>query len=419
MSHTSTATDLTVRSAISEHVDPVMGGEAVCEAILDASAPNPLRAGAIDLAVLMIGGQHAGQAQEIARTVRETLGAGVLIGVTAEGVIGDAREVEDRGAVSLLCASLPGAVLSPFLYKDLPHAVRSEPSQMQGFARAIGATADLRSVLFFGDPFSVPLAGMVEAFSAVPQVVPGLERCAVVGGMASAGRVPGQNTLILNGKHLRTGGVGVSISGRVRVDHLVSQGCRPIGEPLVVTATKRNIIQQLGGKSALEAAREQVSMLSPDQRGLLSNGLFMGRVINEYKDRFGRGDFLIRNILKVDPQSGAIAVGDGLKVGQTVQFHVRDGLTAHEDLALLLEAQKQHGPAAGGLVCSCSSRGRGMFPDGEHDAMTIRAALGEDFALAGFYANGEIGPIGDRSFVHGHTASMAIFREYTSSYPQF
>ena len=429
MEHTSSATDLVVRSALSANIDAMLAAEQVCEQVLDPSSrpgQGELRGSEIDLALVCVGGDHATQASRIYEFVTEHLNPGLTLGVTAQGVIGDDVELENAPGVSVLCASLPGTHLQGFTYRQLPHATPGDRESLESLATEIGAEADSRGVLFFGDPFSVPAGPMTEGISSLPRVVPGLKRLPVMGGMASAGKVPGQNIITLNDHAMRTGGAGVMIRGNLTVDSLVSQGCRPIGQAMVVTEAKRNVVQKLGGRPAIEAIREMVDALPQEDRGLVSGGLFIGRVVNEYKDRFGRGDFLIRAVLGVDQGSGAIAVGDSLRVGQTDQFHLRDATTAREDLELLLEAQQLLGPAAGGLLCTCSGRGRRMFDEENHDAALISRALGRQadpvgqtpMPMGGFFAAGEIGPIGDRSFVHGHTASLTLFRPLRESFDQ-
>jgi small ligand-binding sensory domain FIST len=168
-------------------------------------------------------------------------------------------------------------------------------------------------------------------------------------------------------------------------------------------------VEQLGGKPALEALRETVMQLPDDQKELLQNGLLIGRAISEYRERFGRGDFLVRNLVGVDDQSGAIALADYVKTGQTVQFHVRDAQTADEDLSLLLAPQSMAEPAAGGLLFSCNGRGTRLFDRPCHDIAAAQKAMPKT-PMAGFFAAGELGPIGGKNFIHGHTASLALFR---------
>jgi small ligand-binding sensory domain FIST len=201
----------------------------------------------------------------------------------------------------------------------------------------------------------------------------------------------------------------VSISGHTEVDCVVSQGCRPIGPPVVITKGKNNVVAELGGRKPLEVVQEIAQDLDEKERFLLSKGLLVGVVIDEYKDRFGRGDFLIRNVVGIDQKNGAMAVADVIRVGQTIQFHVRDAETAREDLQLLLDAQELKEKPFAGLLFTCNGRGERLFETPNHDVGVVRERLGR-IPVAGFFAAGEIGPVGDGSFVHGHTASLALFR---------
>jgi len=233
----------------------------------------------------------------------------------------------------------------------------------------------------------------------------------VIGAMASGGEAAHENRLLLDDRVFCAGGVGLAIAGRVEVECTVSQGCRPIGHPYVITRSKRHLVQEMGGRSVMSIIDDVVGQLEPEDQALVQrNGLFVGRVIDEYKERFGRGDFLIKNIIGADREQGYIAIGDPqVNVGQTIQFHVRDQKTAEEDFMLLLEGQQLHGDAAGGLLFSCNGRGTRLFDHKNADVTVIRKALG-DLPLAGFFAAGEIGPVGHESFLHGHTACLAVFR---------
>lgn len=411
MDHVSSATTLASAAALSAHVDPVMAAEQACESVVAA-----LGSSTTDLVLLFVSGRHVDHMGPIAETVARQLNPGTFMGVSAEGVIGGGEEVEQKAAISLFAASLPGTTLHSFQYRDLPHVRDGDPGALAGVAEAIGARRDLRGVLFFADPSSVPAAAAVDAIASLPRVVEGLKRVPVAGGMASSSPppAPGGNVLYLNGQLSRSGGIGLSIRGDVTMDCLVSQGCRPIGRPLVVTAGQRNIIRSLGGRRAIDALREIVQGLTPEDRDLLPKGVYIGRVIDEYKPRFGRGDFLIRGVLGVDQSSGAIAIGDLVRPGQTVQFHLRDTRTATEDLQLLLAAQQMQSPPVGALLFTCNGRGTRLFDAPNHDASLITGALrrtdGSPVPLAGFFAAGEIGPIGGHSFVHGQTASVVILR---------
>jgi small ligand-binding sensory domain FIST len=178
---------------------------------------------------------------------------------------------------------------------------------------------------------------------------------------------------------------------------------------MVVTKSHDNVIEQVGGKPTLKALQDAIESMPEDQRELLHNGLLIGRAISEYRDTFGRGDYLVRNVIGVDQESGAVSMADYIRTGQTVQFHVRDADTADEDLQQMLEAQKESDAPAGGLLFSCNGRGTKLFPEPCHDIGVARRVMPAT-PIAGFFAAGELGPVGGRNFIHGHTASMALFR---------
>ena len=367
--------------------------------------------GPCDLLLAFASGRHAESLGEIAPMLRRETDAGVTLCVSGESVIAGAEEIEHPAALSAVALSLPGARFTPFRYQDL-HA-RTDLNELDAARHAIGASENLRGTIFFGDPFSVPGTSVATLLSDASRLDG--EHRPVVGGMASASTAPGGNLLVLNNQTMRAGGVGVSISGDVRMDTIVSQGCRPIGESHVITSGERNLIRTLGGRKAMDVLRETIESVGRRERELLENGLLIGRVVNEYRDRFGRGDFLIRGVMGLDPDAGVVAIGDSVRVGQTVQFHVRDEETASEDLSLLLDAEQVRGEALGALLVSCNGRGTRLFNDPDHDASMLASRLvpaegHERVPIAGLFAAGEIGPVGGPSFIHGHTASAAVFR---------
>ena len=213
--------------------------------------------------------------------------------------------------------------------------------------------------------------------------------------------------MFLDDRVIDTGAVGVRVDG-IRIRALVSQGCRPIGSIYTVTVAEGNVIRELAGRPPLQRLQEVVEALPPEDRELVNRGLHVGRVIDEYKTELGRGDFLIRGVTGVDPQTGALAVGDRIEVGETIQFHVRDAATADEDLRNLLEQEAE--PADGALLFTCNGRGSRLFPVPDHDASLVSNKLG-GLPLAGFNCAGEIGPIGGKNFLHGFTASVALFSD--------
>jgi small ligand-binding sensory domain FIST len=230
-----------------------------------------------------------------------------------------------------------------------------------------------------------------------------------VGGIAVGGGEPEAQALIVDGEPHAHGAVGVVVSGTPVVT-AVSQGCAPIGRDSVVTRAEGNVIHELAGVPALERLQDEVELLPPSERVLAARGLLVGLVIDENKPDYGRGDYLMRAVLGADEESGAIAIGDQVRVGQTVRFHVRDASSADEDLRETLDRTLRDGNPrpAGALLFTCNGRGTQMFPAPDHDASLVSEALGGR-PVAGFFCGGEIGPIGDRAFLHGFTATLAVF----------
>ena len=373
--------------------------DAVDEAIEDAVQAT---GGKIDAVYAFFTSHHRDSAEDILERLWLELDPQALIGCSAEGVIGGDREIERQPGIAVLAAQLPDVRLHPFHLSGRTewHDVLSDPAELTD---RLGLGPQTRALIMFGDPFTTPTDQLL---AAIDQAAPGVP---VVGGMASGAQRPGNNVLLRNDQTFSDGIVGMALGGPLRVQTVVSQGCRPIGSPLVITRSRENVIEQLGGKPAMQALQEVVESVSDRERQLLEDGLLIGRAISEYRERFGRGDFLVRNLIGADRQSGALAVADYVKTGQTVQFHVRDAQTADEDLSLMLEAPKAEGPPAGGLLFSCNGRGTRMFPEACHDIAAVRRAF-PAAPFAGFFAAGELGPVGGRNFIHGHTASLALFR---------
>lgn len=373
-------------ASLSEHPIPSAAtGEAVGQ-VLDQLGDGP-----VDLALLFASASHSGAFEDICDAVRTLLRPRAFLGSTAVGVIGGAREVEARSGLSLFAARLPGTGVNPL---RLRARAGSEGPLFEGLpSRAGGA------LLVLTDPFSFPADAFLDH---VDRVLPGTT---VVGGLASAARGPGGNRLALDGQVVCEGAVGVHLEGAIEVSTVVSQGCRPIGQAYVVTRAERNVVYELGGKAAFERLRELASEASEDDRVLMRAGLHLGCVVDEHQLDFNRGDFLVRGVIGADPTTGAIAVGEVVPVGRTVQFHVRDAASADEDLRDLLAGTS----ADAALLFTCNGRGTNMFPGPDHDAATIERLLGP-IPLAGCFCAGELGPVGTRSFLHAFTASLALFR---------
>lgn len=343
--------------------------------------------------------------EEIDRIVAELyerLAPRAFIGASAEAVIAGDRELENRPAVVVWAASLPESRITSF------HVSQADVDRFESPEDWVDLVAidpdDEPSLLLIGDPFSVNVLAVVDGLEAA---YPGRP---AVGGMASAGEAPRQNVIIFDGQPLRHGMAGVAIAGGVQIDTVVSQGCRPIGRHLVITKAEQNVIYQLGGKPPMNMVTEMLRACSARDIELArTRGLLVGRVINEHQGSFARGDFLIRNPLGFDSSTGAMAVSDLVRTGQTIQFHVRDERSAAEELATMLSAAPCE-RAAGALLFSCNGRGTRLFSARDHDARTLSTAC-HGAPTAGFFCAGEIGPVSGRNYLHGHTASIALFRQ--------
>jgi small ligand-binding sensory domain FIST len=353
------------------------------------------------LVLLFASPHHADPAEAILDAVHRVAAPAALIGCVGESIVGGSREIEGEPAVSVWAATLPDPAES---FHMVFHRV-DEGGAFAGwrFRGGDGGTAPPVHIVL-ADPFTFPADLLLGHLN---DDLPGTP---IVGGFASGGAAPGETILFRDREIHREGAVGVRLPASLSVRTFVSQGCRPIGQSFVVTRAEENFLFELGGRPPMERLRETVSGLSRADQELVSNGLHVGRVIDEYRAEFGTGDFLIRGVLGVDPSTGAIAVGDRIAVGETVQFHVRDAATADEELRSLLERERMTlagGRAAGALLFTCNGRGSRMFASPDHDARLVSDAVGG--AVAGFFCAGELGPVGGRNFVHGFTASLAIF----------
>ncbi len=370
-------------------------------AALTAPVESDVTRGMVDLVFVFVGAPFREEMETVQAELADFFPTAVLIGATMEGAIGVDREVERRPCLSLLAACLPEVTIRPF-FLDQRQLVRAQsPADWE---RLVGAAPENRPVFItLADPFRF---GVLDFLEQLNEAYPG---CPVLGGMASAGRAPRENRLFVDGEVHDEGAVGVALSGRLRVDTVVSQGCRPIGRSFVTTKAERNVIRELGGKPALHQLHRVLVDLPPEDEELARQSLFMGRVINEYKETFTRGDFLIHNIIGADRESGALAIAGPAKVGATVQFHVRDADSADEDLRTML-APFEGTDVRGALLFSCNGRGTHMWDRPHHDVRVLREILG-DVPVAGGFCGGEFGPVGGRNFVHGFTASIGLFRE--------
>jgi small ligand-binding sensory domain FIST len=355
-----------------------------------------------DLTFVFVSHHYEDDFANLPAALKPALPSRHLLGCTGEAIIAQQKEYEGGPTLCLWSAMLPGAEITPWqvTFRKTPDGVVCDGLPSVGEAESPPPQA----IFALGEPFTSLPKALIESFDAELSGVP------IIGGMASGGG-PGQNMLFQDGHCVEQGAVGVIIRGGPAVRTLVSQGCKPIGSPWIVTKSDRNVVHSLGGVAPLRRLEEIFRDLPARDQELAELGLFLGIAMNEYQDRFERGDFLIANVLGADQRSGAVAIGNAVRTGQTVQFHLRDSAAADEDLVQLLERDKaEHGSPAAALLFSCNGRGTRMFPEPHHDAATVQRLLGP-LPLAGFFAQGELGPVGGHNYIHGFTASLALFEE--------
>ena len=388
---------------LSQHADPGMATGEIVGRVLESLGAQP------DVALLFTSGDHLAHTDEIAAAVVDLLNPGAFIGTTASSVAAGEREIEEETAAVLWAGSL-GSIDGPRARAVRLGGVPGPAADDNALAAAfeeVQATGEL-SMILLADPYSYPAdAALAHWAERWPQV-------SVLGGLSSGAPMPGGNRIVVDGGVHRSGAAALVLGGSASVTHLVSQGCRPIGQPYIITEAEGNVVRSLAGMPPFERLEQMFSQLDPADQQLVQRGLHVGRVTDERKIAFERGDFLIRGVLGADRESGAIAIGDEAPVGATVQFHVRDALTAHEDLAAALRNRSPEAmSASGALLFTCNGRGTHLFETPHHDAQTIVERTSTE--LAGMFCAGEIGPVGNRSYLHGFTASMALFTDNEAS----
>jgi len=375
-------------AALSEHPNAAVATGDVVGRVLESLGGSDLPPP--DLALVFVTPVHLLQLEEIVRTVQAALAPRAMLGCAAVSVVGGDREVEGGPAISLWAGRVGPVV--PF---HLTVGASPDGMTFTGWPEVI--PDDASALLLIPDPFTFPTEDLLRRLETDRPGMP------VVGGMASAARAPGGNRLVIDDRVVGDGAVGAFLGPDVEVTTVVSQGCRPVGHPFVVTRAEQNIVYELAGRPAIERLQEVAAALPDDDRELLADLVQIGRVIDERKLDFGPGDFLVRNVVGADPNSGALRVGDIVEVGSTAQFQVRDSVSADEDLRRMVDGRM----AGAALVFTCNGRGTNLFPEPHHDASVVSDTLG-GAPVAGMFCAGELGPIGGHNFMHGFTASVVL-----------
>lgn len=358
-----------------------------------------------DLAVTFVSPHHEAGYEKVSGLVKRLLRSAKVFGCSGGGIIGNGEEIERRPAVSITSASLPGVEIADFhLHGGSLPDLDAGPAFWEDMVK-VSSNQDPQFVVL-ADPFSFPvqnlLMGLDFAFS----------RSVKIGGMASGASQQGGNALFLNDRVYRAGAVILALHGNITVDTVVAQGCRPVGQLMRITESQRNLLVKLDGRPPLEHLKELFQTMNSRDQGLMQHSLFLGVVMDELLETPQQGDFLIRNVVGMDDSTGGLAIGEMLKEGQLVQFHLRDAETSAEDLTAVLgryAIDNRENQLQGALLFSCLGRGQYLYGRPNHDTDIFHEKLGQ-VPLGGFFCNGEIGPVSGTTFLHGYTSSFGIFR---------
>ncbi|MGA2051758.1 MAG: FIST N-terminal domain-containing protein [Opitutales bacterium] len=364
-----------------------------------------LTAGAPTLGLIFMGAPFREQAREVLELVRLHARTPLLAGCSSHALVANGREIEGEAGVALVLYHLPGAELHGFHF----HARDAEDGDTAGYwVEHSGVTPEkVRGWLVFADPFHMRSDQWLRGWNAAYAPRP------ILGGLATGRDGEYASQIYLNGEVFDEGGVAVAVGGAVTLAGLVAQGCEPVGETWTITRAEGNVIHEIGRRPAYEVLQETFANLPDEMRKRAQGNIFVGLVVNEYREDFQRGDFLVRNLIGGDPKSGALAVAAFPRTGQTVQFQLRDATAASADLAEhLTQARAELAGRAvyGGCLCVCNGRGTHLFGRPDHDAGLVARALGP-LEFAGFFCNGELGPVGKGNFIHGYSAMLALFMQ--------
>jgi small ligand-binding sensory domain FIST len=386
-------------SALSRRPDPSGAFAEAVEAVeagLGGKSP--------DLLLAFASPHHAQDFAVLSELAAERHPGALLGGCTGSGVIGNAREAEQGPALSLTGAWLPGVACNGFHVEtsSLPDPDTGAASWHE--LTGLGPRTHPKFLLL-ADPFTLDadalIRGLDRAYPRAPKF----------GGLASGGRAPGEHRILLGEEVHRRGAVGIAFTGDLEVDTVIAQGCRPIGRPMLVTRCRGGALLELDRGKPLEVLAEIYAELDPRDQELMRHSLFLGLDMREERVEYDPGELLVRNIVGADPDTGALSVGEELHPVQAVQFVLRDAAAAQEDLRRMLQVRRETGAPRpeGALLFSCTGRGTGLFGRPDHDTDLFEEVLGPA-ALGGFFCNGEIGPVGGSTFLHGYTSAFALFR---------
>lgn len=372
-------------------VSAISSAERTADAVTDCADQIGAQLDEPDLVVAFVSRHHASRSKVVPSVLAERFPDALVLGCAGWSVIGGGEEVEGEPAISVTAAHLPGVELEAQRVRH-PGEVADLPNDAAAFLVLI-------------DSFTTDADSLVERLDGHAPDAPKF------GGFANGGVYPGSNAMFLGGE--ATGGsLVVSFDGDVEVDTIVAQGCRPIGPPLVVKKSRDNLILELDRGRPAVVLQELFESLPLEDQQLIPQALHIGLKVQAQDDStYRRGDYLLRPILGIDPNSGAMTVNERMGNYDVVQFHLRDKEASTADLAEWLDQylERDPGDVRGALLFSCISRGVGLFGVANHDTGMFVDRVG-DVPVGGFFCNGEVGPVGERTFLHAYTSTFAIFR---------
>lgn len=359
-----------------------------------------------DLAIVFISSHHSSDYEEVTNKIKNAIKCDKVIGCSASGVIGEGQEFEYLPGISIIVASLPNVQITPFhFYQDELPSPDEGPKSWEKIVCKVGE--DPETIMLFPDPFSIRTEYILDGLDfAFP-------RSKTIGALASGGNKPGQNALFVNEKTYYKGSCGLLISGNFELDVLVAQSCRPIGEPMIVTQSSNNVIHELDGELPIVAIKKLYDEASDEDKEYMNNALQIGMLMDRLSNNRDKIQYMIRNISSIDKDTGSITIGESITDGQIIQFHLRDSGVAQEELKKMLSEyhQEKNKTIKSTLMFSSVGRGKYLLGKSHHDINLYKNVIDNNSPVTGFFSNGEISPIGDRTFLHGYTSSFAIFKE--------
>ena len=377
----------------------------VALSVLLESIREQMDGASADLVMVFAAGYSESSWAVFVTELRVAFPEATILGSSAGGVVGGGREIERGPAISVTVASLPDVAIVGFHHDGELAASVAEAAH--GWHERLGLEPEHQpAFLVFPDPYS---CDPIQLLSGLDRAYPSSVK---LGGLASGGEGPGDHFLVLNDQFYRAGAVGIALYGDIQVDTVVAQGCRPVGEPMVVTRAQKNLLIELNGEPALEQLERVFSALDADDQALFRALPMVGLGMEKGRGTYRQGDFLIRHLMGMDRSNGVLAVGALMEEGHVVQFHVRDADSSRVDLEELL-TQHARGQAVdlseGALLFSCLGRGERFFGVPDHDSGMATRYLG-GVPIGGFFCAGEIGPVNGQTWLHGYTSVLGIFR---------